>query len=144
MLEFLESELGLDAVCGHVPQKKWLEEDARLIQEGRTDALPMGYLICGPVGTGKSFLAQCYTHDIGVPCVRLKNFRSQWYGATEANWQKILSVLKATGPVGVVIDEADAAVGDRSSGHEVSNRVFSMLATQMGDTATAGTSCGSC
>ena len=138
MLEFLSSPHGLDTVCGHEPQKKWLRNDARLIREGRTDALPMGYLICGPVGTGKSFMAQCFTHEIGIPCVRLKNFRSQWYGATEANWQKILSVLKAAGPVGVVIDEADAAVGDRSSGHEVSNRVFSMLATEMGDTRNRG------
>lgn len=138
MLEFLSSPYGLEAVCGHEPQKAWLRADARLISEGRTDALPMGYLICGPVGTGKSFMAQCFTHDIGIPCVRLKNFRSQWYGATEANWQKILSVLKAAGPVGVVIDEADAAVGDRSSGHEVSNRVFSMLATEMGDTRNRG------
>lgn len=138
MLEFLTSDHGLDTVCGHAPQKAWLRADARLIREGRTDALPMGYLICGPVGTGKSFMAQCFTHDIGIPCVRLKNFRSQWYGATEANWQKILSVLKAAGPVGVVIDEADAAVGDRSSGHEVSNRVFSMLATEMGDTRNRG------
>lgn len=138
MLEFLRSDYGLDTVCGHEPQKEWLRADARLIKENKTDALPMGYLICGPVGTGKSFLAQCYTYDIGVPCVRLKNFRSQWYGQTESNWQKILSVLKATGPVGVVIDEADAAVGDRSSGHEVSNRVFSMLATEMGDTRNRG------
>lgn len=138
MLEFLSSKHGLETVCGHEAQKTWLMEDARLIREGRIDALPMGYLICGPVGTGKTFMATCFTHDIGIPCVKLKNFRSQWYGATEANWQKILSVLKATGPVGVVIDEADAAVGDRSSGHEVSNRVFSMLATQMGDTTFRG------
>jgi hypothetical protein len=138
MLEFLSSPYGLDTVCGHDRQKEWLRNDASLIRDGRTDALPMGYLICGPVGTGKSFLAQCFTHDIGIPCVRLKNFRSQWYGATESNWQKILSVLKAAGPVGVVIDEADAAVGDRSSGHEVSNRVFSMLATEMGDTRNRG------
>lgn len=138
MLEFLSSPYGLDTVCGHEPQKEWLRSDARLIREGRVDALPMGYLICGPVGTGKSFMAQCFTHDIGIPCVRLKNFRDKWYGSTEANWQKILSVLKAAGPVGVVIDEADAAVGDRSSGHEVSNRVFSMLATEMGDTRNRG------
>lgn len=138
MLEFLSSPHDLDTVCGHGPQKEWLRNDARLIREGKSDALPMGYLICGPVGTGKSFMAQCFTNEIGIPCVRLKNFRSQWYGATEANWQKILSVLKAAGPVGVIIDEADAAVGDRSSGHEVSNRVFSMLATEMGDTRNRG------
>lgn len=138
MLEFLTSPYGLDTVCGHVPQKQWLRDDAKLIKEGKVDALPMGYLLCGPVGTGKTFMAQCYTHDIGIPCVKLNNFRSQWYGSTEANWQKILGVLVATGPVGVIIDEADAAVGDRESGHEVSNRVFSMLATQMGDTRYRG------
>ncbi|MBX3469705.1 MAG: AAA family ATPase [Planctomycetes bacterium] len=139
LLEFLVPKHGLEVVCGHEAQKQWLLEDARLIREGRIDALPMGYLICGPVGTGKTFMAQCYTHDIGIPCVKLLNFRSQWQGVTEGNWEKILNVLKATGPVGVVIDEADAAVGDRDA-HDsgTSKRVFSMLAAQMGDTRYRG------
>lgn len=139
LLEFLTPRHGLDVVCGHEAQKEWLLADARLIREGRIDALPMGYLICGPVGTGKTFMAQCYTHDIGIPCVKLLNFRSQWQGVTEGNWEKILNVLKATGPVGVIIDEADAAVGDRDA-HDsgTSKRVFSMLAAQMGDTRYRG------
>lgn len=139
LLEFLVPKHGLDVVCGHEAQKQWLIEDAKLIREGRIDALPMGYLICGPVGTGKTFMAQCYTHDIGIPCVKLLNFRSQWQGVTEGNWEKILNVLKATGPVGVIIDEADAAVGDRDA-HDsgTSKRVFSQLAAQMGDTRYRG------
>jgi len=139
LLEFLQAKHGLDTVCGHVEQKRWLREDARLIREGKIDALPMGYLICGPVGTGKTFLATCYTCDIGIPCVKLLNFRSQWQGVTEGNWEKILNVLKATGPVGVIIDEADAAVGSRDD-HDsgTSKRVFSMLAAQMGDTRYRG------
>jgi AAA+ superfamily predicted ATPase len=139
LLEFLVPKHGLEVVCGHQAQKDWLLADAKLIREGKIDALPMGYLICGPVGTGKTFMAQCYTHDIGIPCVKLLNFRSQWQGVTEGNWEKILNVLKATGPVGVVIDEADAAVGDRDA-HDsgTSKRVFSMLAQQMGDTRYRG------
>ncbi len=139
LLEFLTPSHGLEVVCGHEAQKEWLLADAKLIREGRIDALPMGYLICGPVGTGKTFMAQCYTHDIGIPCVKLLNFRSQWQGVTEGNWEKILNVLKATGPVGVIIDEADAAVGDRDA-HDsgTSKRVFSMLAAQMGDTRYRG------
>ena len=139
LLEFLQAKHGLDVVCGHDEQKEWLRHDARLIKEGKIDALPMGYLICGPVGTGKTFLSMCYTVDIGIPCVKLLNFRSQWQGVTEGNWEKILNVLKATGPVGVIIDEADAAVGTRDA-HDsgTSKRVFSMLASQMGDTRYRG------
>ena len=139
LLEFLQAKHGLETVCGHEAQKTWLTHDAKLIREGKIDALPMGYLICGPVGTGKTFLAMCYTADIGIPCVKLLNFRSQWQGVTEGNWEKILNVLKATGPVGVIIDEADAAVGSREE-HDsgTSKRVFSMLANQMGDTRYRG------
>lgn len=140
LLEFLSPRWTLDMVSGHDAAKTWLNEDAELIKKGRSDCLPMGYLICGPVGTGKSFLVECYTGEIGIPCVKLKNFRSQWQGVTEGNWQKILQVLKATGPVGVIIDEADAAVGNRNSGGDsgTSSRIFSMLAAQMGDTRYRG------
>ena len=136
LLEFVKPKRGLEAVSGHAAAKAWLEEDARLLKEGKLDALPMGYLICGPVGTGKTYLMTCYAGSLGIPCVKLLNFRSQWQGATEGNWEKILNTLKATGPVAVIIDEADAAVGNRGDSGDsgVSSRVFSMLAQQMGDT----------
>ena len=31
---------------------------------GELDTVPMGYLFCGPVGTGKSFLATCVAGSI--------------------------------------------------------------------------------
>ncbi len=140
LLEFLAPRYTMDAVSGHANVKNWLEEDAKLIREGRVDALPMGYLIMGPVGTGKTFLIQCYTGSIGIPCVKMLNFRSQWQGVTEGNWEKILNVLKATGPVGVIIDEADAALGQRDSSGDsgTSSRIFSQLAATMGDTRYRG------
>ena len=100
----------------------------------------MGYLLCGPVGTGKSFLAQCVSGEIGVPCVILKNFRSKYVGETEGNLERVLSVLRAMGPVVVVVDEADAALGSREQEGDsgTSSRVFAMIAAQMGDTQYRG------
>lgn len=140
LLEFVQPEHTLDLVVGHQAAKQRLREDARFIGEGRLDAAPMGYLLCGPVGTGKTFLAECYAGSIGIPCVKLKNFRSKYVGETEGNLQRVLSVLRSLGPVVVIIDEADAALGDRRSEGDsgTSNRIFSMIASQMGNTKYRG------
>ena len=100
----------------------------------------MGYLVCGPVGTGKTFLIQCFAKDVGIPMVKLKNFRSQWQGVTEGNLEKILNLLEAMAPVAVMIDEADAYLGDRSASGDsgVSSRVFSQIASFMSNTEHRG------
>ena len=140
LLEFIEPKWTLDTVVGHEAAKARLREDAALLKRGALDSLPMGYLLCGPVGTGKSFLAQCVSGEIGVPCVILKNFRSKYVGETEGNLELVLSVLRAMGPVVVVIDEADAALGSREAEGDsgTSSRVFGMIAAQMGDTQYRG------
>ena len=140
LLEFIEPKWGLDTVVGHDAAKSRLREDAQLLKRGALDTLPMGYLLCGPVGTGKSFLAQCVSGEIGVPCVMLKNFRSKYVGETEGNLERVLAVLRAMGPVVVVVDEADAALGSRESEGDsgTSSRVFGMIAAQMGDTRYRG------
>ena len=140
LLEFIEPRWTLDTVVGHDAAKARLREDAALLKRGALDTLPMGYLLCGPVGTGKSFLAQCVSGEIGVPCLILKNFRSKYVGETEGNLERVLSVLRAMGPVVVVVDEADAALGSRESEGDsgTSSRVFGMIASQMGDTRYRG------
>jgi AAA+ superfamily predicted ATPase len=140
LLEFIEPKWTLDTVVGHEAAKARLREDAALLKRGALDSLPMGYLLCGPVGTGKSFLAQCVSGEIGVPCVILKNFRSKYVGETEGNLERVLSVLRAMGPVVVVVDEADAALGSREQDGDsgTSSRVFAMIAAQMGDTKYRG------
>ncbi len=140
LVTFLEPEHTLDMVVGHTAAKDRLKLDARWIVEGRLDAAPMGYLICGPVGTGKTFISECYAGSIGIPCLVLKNFRSKYVGETEGNLEKVLNVLRSLGPVMVIIDEADAALGNRQSGGDsgTSSRVFSMIASQMGNTRYRG------
>ena len=140
LVEFVEPPHTLDDFVGNEGVRQRLIDDAALLAKGRLDATAMGYLICGPVGTGKTYLAECFAGSVGVPCVKLKNFRSKYVGETEGNLEQLLGVLRAMGPVVVVIDEADAALGNRESGGDsgTSGRVFSMIASQMGDTRYRG------
>lgn len=140
LLEFVETEYNLDNVAGHTQVKRHLRHAVKALKQGRQDVLPMGYLVCGPVGTGKTFLVTCFASEVGIPMVKLKNFRSQWQGVTEGNLEKILGLLKAMAPVAVMIDEADAYLGDRDASGDsgVSSRVFSQIATFMSDTRNRG------
>ncbi|WP_103665724.1 ATP-binding protein [Gracilimonas amylolytica] len=140
LLEFVETPYSLDNVAGHKQVKQHLRQAVQALKAGRQDVMPMGYLVCGPVGTGKTFLVTCFASEVGIPMVKLKNFRSQWQGVTEGNLEKILSLLKAMAPVAVMIDEADAYLGDRDASGDsgVSSRVFSQIATFMSDTVNRG------
>jgi len=140
LLEFVPTDSSLDMVAGHTKVKTHLRQAVAALKAGRRDVLPMGYLVCGPVGTGKTYLVTCFAGDVGIPMVKLKNFRSQWQGVTEGNLEKILGLLNAMAPVAVMIDEADAYLGDRAASGDsgVSSRVFSQIATFMSDTRHRG------
>ncbi|MBM3290881.1 MAG: ATP-binding protein, partial [Candidatus Hydrogenedentes bacterium] len=140
LIEFVEPRFDMGMVAGHAAAKDRLANDAKLVREGKTDAVPMGYLICGPVGVGKTFLAQCYAGSVGIPCITILNFRSKYVGETESNLERILFVVRELGPVAVIVDEADAAVGDRTASGDsgTSARVFAQLASQMGNTQYRG------
>ncbi|MEW5738440.1 MAG: AAA family ATPase [Myxococcota bacterium] len=140
LLEFIEPEYTLDVVAGHGKAKKMLRDASAALKKGRIEVMPMGYLVSGPVGTGKTFLVTCFAGEIGIPCVKFLNFRSQWQGVTEANLEKIFNLLKALWPVAVMIDEADAFLGDRDAGGDsgTSSRIFAAIASFMGNTQYRG------
>ena len=140
LLEYLEPKFDLSMVAGMPAVKDRLRRAARAIARGNPSAVPMGYLVCGPVGSAKTFLVECFSNEIGFPCVKLKNFRSMWVGSTEANLERILKILAALTPVGVVVDEADAALGNREQQGDsgTQSRVFGQIASFMGDTRNRG------
>jgi AAA+ superfamily predicted ATPase len=140
LLEFVQSRFDLSYVAGNDQAKRKLQDAAAAIRAGNTDVLPMGYVICGPVGTGKTFITTCFAGEVGIPAVTLKNFRSMWQGVTEGNLERVLSLLKAMSPIAVIVDEADAQLGDRSSSGDsgVNNRVFAQIAQFMGNTEFRG------
>jgi hypothetical protein len=140
LLEFMDTVHDLSYVSGHDFVKKRFKNAARAIKMGRLDVLPMGYLIAGPVGTGKSFMVSAFAGEIGIPMVKFRNFRSKWQGDTESNLEKVLNILRSMAPVAVMIDEADAFLGNRDQDGDsgTSNRVFAQIASFMGNTEYRG------
>ena len=76
----------------------------------------MGLLFTGPMGAGKTFVAEAFAKESGLTAIKLKNFRSKWVGATEGNLERILQVVQAIGQVLVIIDEGDRAFGSGGDG----------------------------
>ena len=141
LVEFVESPRTLDDYQGQQALKRWLRQDIALWRAGDLKALPEGYLLCGPVGTGKTFLVECLAGEAGVPVVKLKNFRDRWVGSSEGNLEKIFRLVRALGRCMVFIDEADQALGRRESGSGdsgLSGRLYSMIAQEMADPANRG------
>jgi len=141
LIEFLKPDRDFEALYGQEFLKNWLRQDISLWNKGDLQALPMGYLFCGPVGTGKTYLVECLAGEAAVPVIKLKNFRDKWVGSTESNLEKIFRILDALGRCIVFVDEADQLLGRRNSGagdSGVSGRVYGMMAERMSDSSLRG------
>jgi ATP-dependent 26S proteasome regulatory subunit len=140
LVEFVEPEHGFDVVGGMEEVKKDLRAIAENIRAGRTSRVPMGILFTGPMGTGKTFVAEAFAKECGLTTIKLKNFRSKWVGATEGNLEKILSVIRAIGQVVVIVDEGDRAFGNTESEGDggTSSRVIARIKEFMSDTSNRG------
>ena len=102
LVEFVQPAYGLESVGGMAKAKDFMRSISETIRAGNTEEAPMGILISGPVGTGKTFLAMCFAHDCGMNVVAFKNFRERWVGSSEANLEKILNLLQTLAPIVVL------------------------------------------
>jgi hypothetical protein len=141
LIEFVRSSRTLEDYHSPPALKDWLRQDMALWRRADLRALPMGYIFCGPVGTGKTYLVECLAGEAAVPVVKLKNFRDRWVGSSEGNLEKIFRLIRALGRCIVFIDEADQTLGKRDSGSSdsgLSGRLYSMIAQEMSDSKNRG------
>ena len=140
LVEFVEPDHGFEVVGGMDEVKKDLSVIAAAIRDGQTTRVPMGILFTGPMGTGKTFVAEAFAKECDLTTIKLKNFRSKWVGATEGNLEKILGVIRAIGQVVVIIDEGDRAFGntDGEGDGGTSSRVIARIKEFMSDTSNRG------
>ena len=139
LVEFVDPGHNFSHVGGLERIKVDLMQMATAIKKGHRNRVPMGVIFVGPMGTGKTFVAEAFAAESGLTCLKFKNFREKWVGSTEGNLEKILHVVQALGYVLLIIDEADRSLsggGDGDGG--TSSRVVARLKEFMSDTQHRG------
>jgi len=119
VLEILAPRYDLAAVGGLEHAVGELREVADIMRRGLTSAAPMGIMLMGPPGTGKSYLSECFAKECGMLCVRFRPLRQMYVGQSERNQEKAFGAIRALAPVVVTVDESDQAEGgsrDQGSG----------------------------
>ena len=133
-IEFPRIDYGFEKVIGASRLLKKLNELKKCLRSARSDLMPVGILVPGANGVGKTFIYKAFAKECGWIAVVLKNIRGPYVGQTEQNWERIRSVLEAMGNVMVLYDEADTEIGSRGPRtHEVDRRLFGAILRMMSD-----------
>lgn len=142
VLEILQPRHDLGAVGGLEHATRELREIADIMRRGLSSAAPMGIILMGPPGTGKSYLAECFARECGMLCVRFRPLRQMYVGQSERNQEKAFAAIRALAPVIVIVDESDQAEGgsrDQAGGDSgVSERMRGSAFAFWGDSALRG------
>jgi transitional endoplasmic reticulum ATPase len=138
LVEFVAPGHDLSHVGGMERVKADLQRVAEAVKAGWTNQVPMGMIFVGPMGTGKTFVAEAFAADCGLTCLKFKNFRDKWVGSTEANLERVLELVEALGYVLLIIDEADRALSTGDSDGGTGSRVVARLKEFMSDTSHRG------
>ncbi|MGB9804672.1 ATP-binding protein [Desulfofundulus sp.] len=143
ILEIIEPRLGFDDVGGMEQTKEFFRRCIiKPVREGRAARVPMGVLLLGPAGTGKTILAEAVAKESGVNCCSLNvgKLLGSYVGQSERNLERALECIHALAPTIVIVDEIDQSGLSRSNSGDsgVSNRIFRRLLEFMSDTSHRG------
>ncbi|HML21852.1 MAG TPA: ATP-binding protein [Aggregatilinea sp.] len=143
VLETVEATGSLDDIAGLAYLKDYLRSEiVQPMKDGEVDGMPMGVLMAGPPGTGKTYIAEKLAASAGVNFVmlRMSNILGGIVGESEANLEKALSGIQEMTPCIVFIDEVEQQVrrDTGASGSPVAGNLFGRLLNAMGDTRNRG------
>lgn len=138
-VEFPRLTYGFEKVIGASRLMKKLKELKVHLRGDDPELMPVGILVPGANGVGKTFIYRAFARECGWVAVVLKNIRGQYVGQTEKNWERIRSVLESMRNVMVIYDEADTEIGGRGSQtHDVDRRLFGNILKMMSESSNRG------
>lgn len=138
LVELVDAEHNFSHVGGMDGVKERLIRVADAVKLGHRNRVPMGMIFVGPMGTGKTYVAEAFASESGLTGLKFRNFRDKWVGSTESNLEKVLDLVEALGYVLLIIDEADRTLSAGESDGGTSSRVIARLKEFMSDTKHRG------
>jgi hypothetical protein len=134
VVEFKKPEHRLKDVVGFKKLKKFLGNELIPRFEIQGSAALPGAAVCGPIGSGKTFIFEAVAAELGMVVLVLKNLRSQWFGQTDVIFERLKRVLEALSKVLIFVDEADTQFGSiGANAHETERRLTGKIQAMMSD-----------
>lgn len=144
--EFIQAELGEDVVEFKKPGHTLTDivGNNKLIEFLRSQIIPRitstgkdsisGLSVCGPIGSGKTFIFEGLAGELDIPVLVLKNIRSMWFGQTDVIFERLRRLLMALVNVLIFVDEADTQFGDvGKDAHATERRLTGKIQAMMSD-----------
>ncbi len=144
--EFIQAQLGEDVVEFKKPAHtlKDIVGNQKLIEYLNTQIIPRitstgkdsiaGLSVCGPIGSGKTFIFEGLAGELDIPVLVLKNIRSMWFGQTDVIFERLRRLLMALVNVLIFVDEADTQFGEVGrDAHATERRLTGKIQAMMSD-----------
>lgn len=144
--EFIQAQLGEDVVEFKKPAHtlKDIVGNRKLVEFLKTRLIPRitstgadaisGLSVCGPIGSGKTFIFEGLAGELDIPVLVLKNIRSMWFGQTDVIFERLRRLLMALVKVLIFVDEADTQFGDVGrDAHSTERRLTGKIQAMMSD-----------
>ena len=134
VVEFKKPAHSLNDIVGNQKLLDFLKTQLipRITSTG-PDAIP-GMSVCGPIGSGKTFIFEGLAGELDIPVLVLKNIRSMWFGQTDVIFERLRRLLMALVKVLIFVDEADTQFGDvGTDAHSTERRLTGKIQAMMSD-----------
>ncbi len=143
VIETMDKDFTFDDIGGLAEVKEFFRRSVIApMQTGNRKRVPMGVLLMGPAGTGKTIMAQAVARESGINAVALNPAKlfGKYVGDTERNLDRALRAIESMAPALVFIDEIDQMVSRGGGGGDsgVSDRFFKRLLEFFSDTTHRG------
>ncbi len=144
--EYIQTQLGEDVVEFKKPAHslKDIVGNRKLVDFLKTQLIPRitstgpdaipGMSVCGPIGSGKTFIFEGLAGQLDIPVLVLKNIRSMWFGQTDVIFERLRRLLMALVKVLIFVDEADTQFGGVGrEAHSTERRLTGKIQAMMSD-----------
>ena len=144
--EFIQTQLGEDVVEFKKPAHSLTDivGNRKLVDFLKTQLIPRitstgpdaipGMSVCGPIGSGKTFIFEGLAGQLDIPVLVLKNIRSMWFGQTDVIFERLRRLLMALVKVLIFVDEADTQFGGVGrEAHSTERRLTGKIQAMMSD-----------